>query len=242
VPASNEVSEAIDLSLDRARVYAALAMLFRRPDPEAVQRARERSLPELLPALERLTDRSDIVLEARALCHSFGDAPLEGLQAGHDAAFDESSGERCAATEMDQLDGPPQLELTRTFEMADVAGFYKAFGVEVESGGERPDHIVAELEFMNLLAVKEYVALVEEGQGEHAEVCRNAARSFLRDHLARWAPRLGSRLAAGSADSVYQSAGRLLAAFVAFDATRLDAENAPEYRPSPERAEGPAPA
>jgi DMSO reductase family type II enzyme chaperone len=223
--------ERLSLNLDRARVYRALAQLFRAPDAESVREARERNLPELCNALERLTRSDDLVEEARALRDAFSAAEVARLRAGHHTAFDESSAARSAPTEMDQLGGAPQLELTRTFEMADVAGFYKAFGVEAESSGERPDHIAAELEFMNLLAVKECIALQEEGAGEHADVCRNAARAFLRDHLARWAPRLGQRLASAAVDPVYRTAGRLLGDFVAFDAETLDAENAPLHRP-----------
>jgi TorA maturation chaperone TorD len=204
------------------------------PDADSVKTACERNLPELCEALERLTDGSGLVGEAKALRDFFAGADLERLRAGYHTAFDESSRLRCAPTEMDQLGGAPQLELTRTFEMADVAGFYSAFGVEVESSGERSDHITAELEFMNLLAVKECIALQEEGEGEHAEVCRNASRAFLRDHLARWAPRLGECLEASGGDPVYRTAGRLLGGFVAFDAERLDVENAPVHRLSPE--------
>jgi TorA maturation chaperone TorD len=216
-------------------VYRALAQLFRRPDADSVQDARERDLPMLCEALERLAESSDLVGEAQALCDFFAAAEVDQLREGHHTAFDESSSVRCAPTEMDQLGGAPQLELTRTFEMADVAGFYKAFGVQVVSGDERPDHITAELEFMNLLAVKECIALQEEGESEHAEVCRNASRAFLRDHLARWAPRLGECLAAADGDPVYSTAGRLLGSFVAFDAEMLDAENAPVHRVSIDR-------
>ncbi len=236
--ATGEATERLSLSLDRARVYRALAQLFRMPDADSVQEARERNLPELCEALERLTKSADLVGEAQALCDIFSTADVERLRAGHHAAFDESSSVRSAPTEMDQLDGSPQLEMTRTFEIADVAGFYNAFGVEVESSGERPDHIAAELEFMNLLAVKECIALQEEGEGEHADVCRNTSRAFLRDHLARWAPRLGECLTAGG-DPVYRTAGRLLGGFVSFDAKRLDAENAPLQRLSFDPREDP---
>ena len=233
---SRELGQNIALSLDRARVYRALAQVFRRPDTKSVQEACERHLPELCQALERLTqdasaaESSDLIGEARTLCDHFEDTDVEQLRRGHHSAFDESSGTRCAPTEMDQLGGAPQLDLTRTFEMADVAGFYKAFGVEVGDGNERVDHIATELEFMNLLAVKEFIALQDEGEGEHAEVCRNASRSFLRDHLGRWAPRLGECLAAADSDPVYSSAGRLLGGFIALDAERIDAAGAPLHR------------
>jgi TorA maturation chaperone TorD len=87
--------------------------------------------------------------------------------------------------------------------------------------------------------VKECVALQEEGEGEHADVCRNASRAFLRDHLARWAPRLGECLVAAGGDPVYRTAGRLLGGFVIFDAKRLDAENAPLHRLSPDPRDDP---
>lgn len=232
--ASSAGAGELALGLDRARVYRALAQVFRLPGAGSLDEMRERNLPELCEALERMTERPDLVAEARALCDSFSDTDAERFRAGYERAFDESSSVRCAPTEMDQLGAIPQLELTRTFEMADVAGFYKAFGVEIEPGGERSDHIAAELEFMNLLAVKECIALEEEGEGEHAEVCRNASRAFLRDHLVRWAPRLGACLSAADGDPIFGAAGRLLGSFVVYDAEQIDAENAPVHRLAPE--------
>lgn len=224
-------------SLDRARVYRGLVQLFRPPDEESLREARERNLPELQQALERLGNGSELLGEVASLCELLDECAIDRLRTAYHAAFDESSGSRCAPTEMDQLGGAPQLQLTRTFEMADVAGFYRAFGVDVEAGRERVDHITAELEFMNLLAVKEAVALQEEGEGEHAEICRNASRAFLRDHLQRWAPRLGECLDESEADPVYRFAGRLLRGFIALDAEQIDAENAPLHRIPIERSD-----
>ena len=186
-------------------------------------------------ALQRLAPDSELVSLALALCDCFHETDLESLRMGHHRAFDESSGARCAATEMDQLDGSPALEMTRTFEMADVAGFYKAFGVEADPEGLRVDHVACELEFMNLLAVKEWIARQEEGDSEHARICLDASRSFLRDHLERWAPRLGARLAEADVDEAYRAAGRLLRDFIDFDAERIDAANAPLHEIDPAR-------
>ena len=230
-------SSALQASLDRACVYRALAGLFREPHADSLASARDRDLPELCAALQRLAGDSDLVAEARALCDLFEGLGLGRLRRGHGDAFDESSATRCAATEMDQLDGSPQLEMTRTFEMADVGGFYRAFGVEVDPAGVRVDHITCELEFMNLLAVKESIALQEESDGEHAGICRDASRAFLRDHLGRWAPRLGRLLAESDADPVFRAAGRLLCDFVTFDAALIDAEGAPVHVVDPIRRE-----
>jgi len=76
------------------------------------------------------------------------------------------------------------LPATRaSLEMADIAGFLRAFGMTVRS--ERPDHVVSELEFMALLCLKESLA---RGNGKETEaaICRDAQEKFLRDHLGRW--------------------------------------------------------
>jgi len=227
VQTSSENDQGPSPSLDRARVYRALAQVFRTPDTESIQQARDHYLPELCEALERLTEGSDsveipdLVARARVLSDIWSDSEAEDLRKAHHDAFDESSENRSAPTEMDQLDGPPQLELTRTFEMADVAGFYKAFGVEVGPGGERVDHIATELEFMNLLAVKESIALQQEGEGEHAQICRDASRSFLRDHLGRWVRPFAEKLEAAAAAPSYSEAGVFLSLWVAHDAATL---------------------
>ncbi|MHC4479576.1 MAG: TorD/DmsD family molecular chaperone [Planctomycetota bacterium] len=74
--------------------------------------------------------------------------------------------------------------------MADVMGFYCAFGVEPEA--ERPDHVAAELEFMHYLALKQRHALLA-GRPEAAALCAEAQGKFLRQHLGAW---IGDFLAA----------------------------------------------
>ncbi|MEM2237471.1 MAG: molecular chaperone TorD family protein [Candidatus Caldarchaeum sp.] len=70
-----------------------------------------------------------------------------------------------------------------TFHKADVAGFYRAFGVK--HSGDYPDHLAAELEFLSLLFLKEAHAL-EHSDVENAEICREAREKFIQQHLANW--------------------------------------------------------
>lgn len=94
--------------------------------------------------------------------------------------------------------------------MADIAGFYRAFGLEV--GGatrERPDHITVELEYLAFLAFKEALRC-EQSDEEQADVCAAAERSFLTDHLGDWGPELGRRLERHADHDFYRSVGRLL--------------------------------
>jgi DMSO reductase family type II enzyme chaperone len=214
-------ADALAESGDRARVYRALAGLFREQDEAGLEALRQGELRELEEALARLEAGADVVEAARDLVAVFADADLERLRRAYQESFEASGGLHCPAYETSHTADTPQQGLTRTFEMADVAGFYRAFGVEVAPGGERPDHVAAELEFMHLLAVKELIARGEDGSVEHAEICHDAARAFLRDHLGRWAGRLAARLEETGADPAYVAAGRLLDRFVVLDATRF---------------------
>lgn len=100
-----------------------------------------------------------------------------------------------------------------TPRLADIAGFYRAFGMAVSR--ERPDHVVAELEFASVVSLAEAQAS-ETGDAEAAEVCAEAARSFLRDHLGSWldswAARIGETEALASWAPYAAAAADLVAA------------------------------
>jgi DMSO reductase family type II enzyme chaperone len=110
-------------------------------------------------------------------------------------------------------------------QMADIAGFYRAFGVEAASI-ERPDFLATELEFLHFLAYREAWAR-ETGRVDGADICWNAQRSFLRDHLGRWAPLFCTRLAQEADAPVYATVGALAAAYVAYDAACLGVDLRP---------------
>lgn len=79
-------------------------------------------------------------------------------------------------------------------ELADITGFYNAFGLKVSGRApERGDHVSVECEFLHFLLYKESVAL-EDGAQDKAEICREASRRFLSDHLASWLPAFARRL------------------------------------------------
>ena len=205
-------------SEDRARVYRTLARLFRRPDVENVDSLQRHDFPELRAALGRLGASGDLKHAAKDLGASLAGASAEPLGRAYHETFEVSGGLRCSPHEMAYAAEPSPHALTRTFESADVAGFYRALGVDPTPETERADHIAVELEFMHLLAVKEAVARRSEGGGEHVDVCREAARTFLRDHLGRWATRLAECLEEAEIDPLYANAGRVLEGFVKLDA------------------------
>lgn len=143
---------------------------------------------------------------------------LSALQTAYRRTFG-LTGSLCYETEY----GLPH-EFRQSQELADLSGFYRAFGFEV--GGavrERPDHLAVELEFMQVLALKEAYAM-EQGLTEQTEICQEAQRQFLRDHLGRWLGLFAHSLALNAPEGAYLALGRFAVAFVKADAARLGVE------------------
>ena len=145
-------------------------------------------------------------------------AGLEGLQAAHRRAFG-VTGSLCYETEY----GLPH-EFRQAQELADIAGFYRAFGFTFEGKiHERPDFLASELEFMHILALKEAYA-IEARRSDQAEICVEAERKFLQDHLGRWIGLFAERFTSADAeDSPYRNLAQWLVAFINADADRVGA-------------------
>jgi len=103
----------------------------------------------------------------------------------------------------------------KTLALADIAGFYRAFGFQAQ--GERPDHLAPELEFLSLLCVKEAYARLT-GEREGAEVCAEARIKFIREHLAPWLPSFCQRVAEEATDQALSLATAAVVAMVLADA------------------------
>lgn len=110
----------------------------------------------------------------------------------------------------------------RAAELADVLGFYQAFGLGLAAPFE-PDHLVVELEFLSVLLQKiRYFAETNDGEG--FEVCEQAYRSFLSDHPARWYRIFVECLRAADPGPFYGVLGDLLEAMLDDEIRRLGIE------------------
>lgn len=119
---------------------------------------------------------------------------------------------RCSPYEGAYGDGPRLAG--KSAALADVAGFYAAFGVgPADARPDMEDHIGAELEFMSVLALKEAWARCSDDE-EGVEVVCGAQVSFLRDHLGHWAETFADEVTAATPVSYYTSAARLLEAWI----------------------------
>lgn len=92
----------------------------------------------------------------------------------------------------------------RAVELADINGFYHAFGFEVSAQEpDLPDHVGTETEFYSLLLVKQAYAQAS-GWSEKCEITHSAARTFLEQHLGRWVDALAASLREHNGASPYR--------------------------------------
>lgn len=86
-------------------------------------------------------------------------------------------------------------------ELVDIAGFYKAFGLQI--GPEMVDHIAVELEFYGwLLQKSDYLLEIQDTEGH--EIVLDARKKFLKSHLGPFAQAICER--PGLAKSEFYSA------------------------------------
>lgn len=201
-----------DTPFRRSQVYRFLAGAFLYPVENWL---------EDLPALENVLGGLKVRLPTPPAQFN-----LEALQADHRHTLG-LSGSLPYETEI----GMPN-EFRQSQELADIAGFYHAFGFQL--GGavrERPDFLATELEFMCLVTLMQAWA-ARDGSSERVEVCLQAQRSFLQDHLGRWIGYFAEgleRTASLSGDNTPQERpylwlARFCADFIIADAEKIGVE------------------
>ena len=211
-------------ALARATIYRLAALAFSYPTRDTVDELRQ-----TLDVAEVAAELIDPVTAAAAagLAKELAETDQPALETAYQQVFTLSYSEDCPIHE---TAFSAKHLFQQVHQQADIAGFYRAFGVDANQ--ERSDHLAAELEFCYLLTLKEARARSNR-EPEHIEVCRQGQRVFLRDHLARWAPLIGNRIIVTGAGTWYERAGWLLMAFIATEERYLRLGAIERYRNDP---------
>ncbi len=218
----------IDVALYRSALYEVLAVGLCPPTSATLSRLLSReaavALEQAAAGLDAIWD-ADLLWYVHRLRANHGDEALPSLQTSFDRLFGHIV--RGPVPPYETEYGEDSLFLPIQ-EMSDLGGFLHAFGLALNPAAhERVDHISSECEFLLFLARKEAYAL--ERQDLHMlQDVQHATRLFLRDHLGRWAPAFGSRLAREDHGSFYGLLGGLCHALVSADCTRLGVPVGPE--------------
>lgn len=128
---------------------------------------------------------------AVGLCAHLGSAGgLDDLRSTYVELFDRG-GQRTSLyeTEYGRMTG-----MSKGTDLADIAGFYRAFGLRLASDEvhELVDHLAVELEFYSMLLVKQGL-LEERCDAEGCAIVEDARKKFLTDHLGRFVSAVAER-------------------------------------------------
>jgi TorA maturation chaperone TorD len=214
------MTELNETALARAVVARYLKLALQAPDPTSYRDLFSADAAEAL-------DRAASILGApRPLPVTL--PLLSELIASHVRLFGHSLRGRVCPYEIEYGKREPLLQAQ---ELSDVSGFYRAFGLEPSTRvTERWDHVAVELEFVELLSMKEAYAL-ETHQEEMFELTRHALKRFVREHIGFFGIALGASLQEHDPDGFYGGVGRLLASFLTAVSAELGVPAGPRTLP-----------
>jgi DMSO reductase family type II enzyme chaperone len=211
---------AIDVGVARSFVHRFLAKAFEDPTAVTWRWLTGEQTINALRAANAFVGTS-VLTSAETLIQGLQPGAFESFFNAYLAAFGHAARGSCPLNEIEYGDIKAD-PLFQPHRLADLAAFYRAFGLEVaEDAGERPDHLCLELEFMCVLAAKEAYAQEHQLDAEQLAQCRDAQKKFLREHIGRWTPAFTRRLAAATNDPALGALANFTRAFIEAECARL---------------------
>jgi nitrate reductase assembly molybdenum cofactor insertion protein NarJ len=116
---------------------------------------------------------------------------IEDLQSEYIAIFDNGR----EANPIYETEYDRRRSFAKGNELSDIAGFYQAFGFELDSnaeGMEMLDHVGIELEFYALMLMK-LIHLSENNDQQGVEIVNDGRKKFLKAHLGRFVSAISRR-------------------------------------------------
>jgi TorA maturation chaperone TorD len=217
VTAQTTATTAAEEALVRSTLYRFLSVAWCPPDDGLDEL---RTVPAVLTAVMAAAEGIGVV-RGRELVESIATtltaSDPAGLRAEYRRLFGHQISRDCPLHETQY--GAGHI-FQQAQQLADIAGFYLAFGLEVAEGaGERVDHLSLELEFLHALAFREAHARLHAGEEEVSQLVE-ARQAFVRDHISRWVPAFSGLVAARN-DGLYRALAHLTQAVITADAVSL---------------------
>jgi DMSO reductase family type II enzyme chaperone len=247
----NYMTEELAIEAARETIYRFLASVLRHPSLSLAELRNGRSASIIRAAADLLREpalNDPIPLGPGELSAESLDVdevvarwqgPPDDLFAEFDRAFGVGSSTDCPPYETEFCAN--REPFYRAQQMADVSGFYRAFGlVPSRRMPERADHLALELEFMAILQMKQRLAAEgpDADREEFVGICQQAQYDFLNEHLCWWVPSFATGLRRKAADGPYAAVAKVLAAFLPTERQRFGIK-APQMPVRPRSVERP---
>lgn len=211
--------------------YGLMAHGFRYPDERwravLTDPDRWRDWPEELPESHRAAHEPLLALReaVERLKEPVGLAPCQEQFA---FLFGHSVRGKCPPYELEFGQGEV---IQRASDLADISGFYAAFGMAVTGEvSERPDHLSVQAEFLAVICAKALCGL-ENGDEELVAISQHAQVEFLKAHLGRWLPGLTRRVRESVDTGFYRALANFADAWVTCDCKRCGISVGSPYLP-----------
>lgn len=220
----NTIERTIECTLTRSAAYSLLAKSFEYPSEQCLNYITSDTYEETLrgflalhPDDKNLRNHIDTFTSDRALLNARGSRDM--LEAEYNRLFAHLGSAKCPPYE---TEFGHENVFQKTEAMADIAGFYSAYGLEPSATNtERVDFISMELEFMSYLALHEAYAREHE-EAEHLDICVDTQRKFLAEHIGRWVSVFARILSNASSNAFYNWLGCFTEYFIDSEARHLE--------------------
>lgn len=219
----------VELLLSRSILYRAVSFFFRRPDPAQDLSLIKENSYIWQDAVDTLAvqDSSKLRRLLDGVLLMFKNTTFEDWVNEYEKLLGHTVNGMAPAYELEYGEEHTHRQPQ---QLADITAFYNAFGLQLSSRShERADHASVESEFMYFLLYKEAIAS-QDGQKEKAEICSEASRRFLSEHLGYWFPAFALRVSKHS-EGFLKRVANFASEFVIWDCLRLNIKPGPEDLP-----------
>lgn len=214
--ARTPVEDEVSSILFRGAIYQGVALAFEYPSHALREQLKARWNALLRCSLPWPEGIRQSLQQATALLETIDG---EALEKEHMRLFGPDG--RCSLRETSY--GDAARLLGKAANLADISGFYLAFGVHAAPVAAPPeDHISLELEFMSILGLKEAYALTQ-GWNERLQISREAQRKFVEEHVGTWIDALAEEVRTSDPHPFYAVLSELVRQLVDAEVARLKA-------------------
>lgn len=220
---SGEVASRVENLLTRSSVYQVLTACFIYPLEKNLSVLKSQEYQELIKNIglcyKGIDDAAHLQKCLTDVQNFYNSTSLEVLQKTYQRIVGHTISKECPLYETQY--GAAHV-YQQTHELADIQAFYRAFGLEPsDRERERIDHISVEMEFMHFLLYKEAYALENHGD-EKVQICTDAQKRFLKEHIGKWVPLFAILFGRKSEDGFYHALSALTKEFMRLEMLLMD--------------------